>query len=219
LSGGDAVPGSGTVGFDPDHLTPSEQYRLIGGTVVPRPIALVTTLGSDGSANAAPFSFFNAVCENPPTVVFSIGPSAATGATKDTLRNLRELPECVVHIVNDAQKERMNICAVPYPRDVSEIERAGFATAASVKVRPPRIVDCPAQLECRVLQMFPVGRMPYHLVVAEVVYFHYHPGVVGERLHVDFVKLDPLGRLSGAGAYARVTDHFRMPIPAIGDAP
>lgn len=207
-----------TVGFDPDRLSPEQQYKLISGTVVPRPIALVTTVGADG-ANAAPFSFFNAVCQNPPTVVFSIGPSAASGRTKDTLRNLRALPECVVHIVNDAQKERMNVCAVEYDRAVSEIERAGFCTAPCVKIAPPRIVDCPAQLECRVLQIFPVGKMPYHLVIAEVVYFHYHRGIVNERLNVDFQKLDPLGRLSGAGAYTRVTDHFRMQIPKLDEAP
>jgi flavin reductase (DIM6/NTAB) family NADH-FMN oxidoreductase RutF len=206
----------GAVGFDPDRLSPEQQYKLIGGTVVPRPIALVTTLGAAG-ANAAPFSFFNAVCQNPPTVVFSIGPSALSGKTKDTLANLRALPECVVHIVDNAQKERMNVCAVEFDASTSEIEHAGFRTAASVKVSPPRIVDCPAQLECRVLSIVPVGRMPYHLVIAEVVYFHYHPGIVDERFHVDFTRLDPLGRLSGAGAYVRITDHFRMQIPALAD--
>jgi flavin reductase (DIM6/NTAB) family NADH-FMN oxidoreductase RutF len=206
------------VGFDPDLLTPQEQYKLIGGTVIPRPIALVTTLGSDGP-NAAPFSFFNAICENPPTVVFSIGPSARTGATKDTLRNLRALPECVVHIVNDAQKERMNVCAVEYGREVSEIDRSGFRSAPSVKVKPPRIVDCPAQLECRVLQILPVGKMPYHLVIAEVVYFHYHEGIVNERLHVDHARLDALGRLSGAGMYTRIREPFKMMIPDVSEAP
>ena len=205
-----------TVGFDPASLDFDQQYKLLGGAVVPRPIALVTTLGEAG-ANAAPFSYFNAIGQLPPMIIFSIGPKP--GTIKDTLRNLRALPELVVHIVDDANIRKMNLCAVEYASDVNEMERAGFRTAPSLRVKPPRIIDCPAQLECRVMQILELGQVPYYLVVAEVVYFHFHRDVVNERLHVDFEKLNPVGRIAGNGRYVRITDNFSLNVPPVSEAP
>ena len=122
--------------FDAAKLTQLEQYKLLIGTVTPRPIALVTTLGPTGP-NAAPFSFFNAVGSDPAMLCFSSG-NRETGA-KDTIANIRECPEFVVHIVSDAIKDKMNACAVDYPRGVNELEKAGFTAVPSKKVRPPRI--------------------------------------------------------------------------------
>jgi flavin reductase (DIM6/NTAB) family NADH-FMN oxidoreductase RutF len=210
-----------TVGFDPDRLDAAEQYKLLGGAVAPRPIGLITTLGTLGS-NAAPFSYFMAVAQNPPMLMFSIGMKEkegdfSMGATqegeKDTLLNLRELPEFVAHIVDEATVERMNICAIQFPRGVNEIERAGFRSAPSKKIRPPRIIDCPVQLECKVHQIIVLGRTPYHMVIGEVVYMHFAKGLVNERLHVDWRRLAPIARLARPSVFVRIGDNFSLPVP------
>jgi flavin reductase (DIM6/NTAB) family NADH-FMN oxidoreductase RutF len=194
--------------FDASKISWQDQYKLMVGSVTPRPIALVTTLGA-GGPNAAPFSFFNAVGSDPAMLMFSVG-EKADGA-KDTVRNIRELPEFVVHIVSDAIREQMNVCAVDYPPGVNEIEKAGLTAVPSVKVRPPRIAEAPVAMECRLMQIVDVGRKPYHVVFGEVVHFHYHDGIVNERFHVDIGRINPIGRLAGKGGYTRVTDRFEMP--------
>lgn len=202
--------------FDAGKISWQDQYKLMVGSVTPRPIALVTTLGRHGP-NAAPFSFFNAVGSDPAMVMFSVG-EKASGA-KDTVRNIREIPEFVVHIVSDAIKEKMNVCAVDYPSEVNEIEKAGFTALPSRKVRPPYIAEAPVAMECRLLQIVDLGRKPYHVVFGEVVYFHYHDGIVNERFHVDVGRINPIGRLAGKGGYTRVTDRFEMPRIPLDGAP
>ncbi|MBS1218753.1 MAG: hypothetical protein H6R21_1886 [Proteobacteria bacterium] len=194
--------------FDAAKLSWQDQYKLMVGTVTPRPIALVTTLGRDGP-NAAPFSFFNAVGSDPAMLMFSVGDRS--GQAKDTVRNIRETPEFVVHIVSDAIRDKMNVCAVDYPFGVNELEKAGFTAVPSRKVRPPRIAEAPVALECRLMQIVELGRKPYHVVFGEVVYFHYHDGIVNDRFHVDVGAVNPIGRLAGKGGYCRVTDRFEMP--------
>ena len=194
--------------FDAAALDAKTQYKLLIGSITPRPIALVTTLGSQGP-NAAPFSFFNGVGSDPAMVMFSVGDTG--GRAKDTIANILEIPEFVVHIVSDAMKEKMNICAIDYPRGVNEITEAGFTALASKKVRPPRIAEAPVAFECRLLQRLELGRVPYHVVIGEVVYFHFHEGIVDERFYVDTGRIDPIGRLGGSGGYTRITDRFDMP--------
>ena len=201
------------VGFDPDKLEKPDQYKLLAGSIMPRPIALVCTIGSQG-VNAAPFSFFNAIGADPPMVVFSAG-LRSTGS-KDTMRNIAENGEFVVHIIDEAAAPMMNVCAIDYGPGVDETVEAGFRTAPSVKVRPPRILDCPVAMECRVMEHLKIGRQPYDLIVGEVVYFHFRAGLVNDRFHVDAAKLAPLGRMSGLGGYVRTTDRFemaRLPVP------
>jgi flavin reductase (DIM6/NTAB) family NADH-FMN oxidoreductase RutF len=193
------------IAVDPASLTRLEQYKLLTGVVVPRPIALVTTLGPAG-LNAAPFSFFNAIGADPPMIMFSVG--RRSNGMKDTIRNIEATNEFVVHIVDVALREKMNICGTDYGPGVNELEEAGFRTAPSVRVGPPRIIDCPVQLECRTLQMLTMGH--YDVVFGEVVYFHFRPGVIDDRLHTNVANLDPLGRLSGP-AFLRVTETINMP--------
>jgi flavin reductase (DIM6/NTAB) family NADH-FMN oxidoreductase RutF len=202
--------------FDADKLDAQTQYKLLIGSITPRPIALVTTLGSQG-ANAAPYSFFNGIGADPAMVMFSVGAKAGGGGTKDTVANILEIPEFVVHIVSDAIKEKMNICAIDYPLGVNEIAEAGFTMLASKKVRPPRIAEAPIALECRLMQILELGRVPYKMVIGEIVYFHYHEGIVDDQFHVDVSKVNPIGRLAGRGGYTRITDRFempRLPLPA-----
>lgn len=199
--------------FDAASLDAQSQYKLMVGTVTPRPIALVTTLGSSGP-NAAPFSFFNCVGAPPPMIMFAAG-DKESGA-KDTVRNIRELPEFVVHIVSDEIKDKMNVCAVDYPPGVNELAEAGFTTAPSRRVRPPRIVEAPVAMECRLIRMIELGSKPYHVIFGEVIYFHYRDDIVNERFHVDVGRVNPIGRLAGKGGYTRVTDRFEMPRLKLG---
>ncbi|VCU68207.1 Flavin reductase like domain protein [Pigmentiphaga humi] len=212
------MPEADMASFDPDALDPKQQYKLMSGTIIPRPIALVTTLGADGVANAAPFSLFNMIGVDPPMLMFSLTPRA--GEVKDTGRNLERVPEFVVHIVDEGVKEKMNVCSADFPPDTSEIDFAGLRTAPSVKVRPPRLVECPAQFECRLIDIIEVGRRPNRLVIGEVVMMHYRQGIVDPaRFYVDAARLAPIGRLEGAGMYTRVTDRFQMGRPDIPGVP
>jgi flavin reductase (DIM6/NTAB) family NADH-FMN oxidoreductase RutF len=197
------------VEFDPSALTEREQYKLMTGTVVPRPIALVTTLGPQGP-NAAPFSLFNIAGTDPPMVFLCVG-DQDDGVEKDTLQNMRWNGEFVIHIVDEAMAPKMNICSTDFPTGTNELVEADFETVASVKVVPPRIAESPAHFECRILQIHDVGSR-HHIIIGEVVWFHYRDGVVNERLYVDFQKLAPIGRLSGS-LYARLDKTFRLDRP------
>lgn len=204
--------------FDPSTLTPQQQYKLMSGTVIPRPIALVTTISPEGVTNAAPYSLFNMVGVDPPMVMFSLTPRV--DQVKDTGRNIEFLPEFVVHIVDEGVKDKMNICSADFPPDQSEVDFAGFLTAPSTLVKPPRLIECPAQFECRLIDIINVGKRPNRIVIGEVVMMHYREGIVDpEKFYVDAGKLAPIGRLEGAGMYTRVTDRFKLERPDIPGVP
>src|SRR4051794_12744338 len=129
--------------FDLAAIPPTEGYKLLVSTVVPRPIALATTVNAAGQINAAPFSFFNAVSSNPPVVVLGISPgdpnlNPGFEGYKDTERNIRATGEFVVNLVDEALAERMNVCAVDFPKEVGELNEAKLTAVASVGVKPPR---------------------------------------------------------------------------------
>src|SRR5688500_523469 len=128
--------------IDPASLKPSDCYKLLTCLIVPRPIALVTTLGADGIVNAAPFSFFNVLGSEPPVVVLGVG-DRSDGDPKDTALNIRRSGEFVVNVVTEEIAEAMNVCATDFPHGRSELEAAGLTPAASAKVRTPRIAESP----------------------------------------------------------------------------
>lgn len=134
--------------FDFTELSAAERYKLLGGLVVPRPIALVTSHSPEGRVNAAPFSFFNVFAEEPPLVVLGLGISPRGGA-KDTTLNIRDTGEFVVNLVDEPIAEAMNLCAIDFPPEISEVEVAGFDLIPSDGVAPPRIGQAPVGLECR----------------------------------------------------------------------
>lgn len=206
------------LGFDTVEMNYANQYKLFSSTVIPRPIALITTVGPAGT-NAAPFSFFNAVAVGPPMVMFSVGPTMfdRKSEDKDTLINIRATGEFVVHIVDDANREKMNLCSPEYGQDTNEISLAGFRCGPSKKVAPPRLIDCPVQLECKVTAIHPLGQVPYSMVVGEVVFAHYREGIVDNRLRVDMTAMDPIARLVNPGIYCRITDHFHMAAPKVDE--
>jgi flavin reductase (DIM6/NTAB) family NADH-FMN oxidoreductase RutF len=202
--------------IDPSAIPPAEAYALLTGCVVPRPIAFVSSLSKTGVANLAPFSFFNAGGAHPPSVVF-MPVTSGTSRDKDTLHNVRETGEYVIHIVPWGLRERMNQASADYPPDVDEFVEAGFTKTPSVKVRPARAAECPVALECKLFRIVEHGEGPYHAnyVIGEVVYFHLAEAVLTNG-RVDASKLDAIARLGGPN-YTRVTKEsiFAMPRPVL----
>lgn len=164
--------------------------------------------------NLAPFSFFNAVCSNPPTVVFCPMIRGADGKTKDTLNNVRATGEFVVNIVTEALAEAMNLSSVEAPPGVNEFEFARVTAEPSITARPPRVRESPVHFECRVRQIVEIGSGPGggSLVIGEVLRIHVDERVLVGGDKINLAALKPVGRLAGSG-YVRVTDVFEMERP------
>ncbi|MEO1091142.1 MAG: flavin reductase family protein [Pseudomonadota bacterium] len=194
--------------FEMADLEPKERYKLLVALVVPRPIALVSTVDAAGLVNAAPFSFFNVFSEDPPLVVLGLE-RKAPGALKDTTNNIAATGEFVVNLVDEGIAAAMNVCAVDFPPEVSELGAAGLTTRASRLVRPPHIAEAPANLECRHYQSLEVGR-DRRLVIGEVVAIHTRGGLIEpSTLRLDWQAYRPVGRLF-ADLYCRTGDVFAM---------
>ncbi len=196
------------VRFDFDALTPRERYKLLIGTVIPRPIALVTTQGRDGRANAGPFSFFNVLTHDPAVVAIGVE-NQAEMSFKDTARNIRETGEFTVHIVDTALVDRMEICAIKFGPEVDELAEAGLETVPGTHVRTPRLVDAPAALECGRMMTLELGPAR-EIILGEVRAVFIRSDLVdAETLHVDQVGMDAIGRLGGH-LYARTQEQFEV---------
>ena len=188
-------------------------YKLLIGTVVPRPIAFVSTVNADGVVNLAPFSAFNFVCSNPPTLIFSITPTPE-GNTKDTLRNIEANGEFVVNSANEWIAEPLVHCAAAYPFGTSELEKCGLTAVPSQKVRPPRVKECAAQFECVLHSTIKIGDGTpgsATIVIGRIVLFHYAEGVLVEG-KINIEKLKPIARLGGTN-YTNLRDIFSLEIP------
>jgi flavin reductase (DIM6/NTAB) family NADH-FMN oxidoreductase RutF len=198
--------------IDINALPPADQYKLLSSTVVPRPIALVTTWSEAGGDNAAPFSFFNAMGEDPAVLVLGLENRRDTGAPKHTTANIRDNGQFVVHMVDEALAEAMNICAIDFPDGESEASHAGLELAASSVVRPKRIVAAPVAFECEriaLLQVSP-GRQ---IAIGKVVMMHVRDGLLDPAtLRIDTEAYRPVGRLFGRW-YTRTQDRFEMTVP------
>jgi len=184
-------------------------YKLLIGAVVPRPVGWVSTAGPDGCLNVAPFSFFQAVCSNPPTIIVSVG-RRADGEWKDTALNAFASGDFVVNIVNMDVAEQMNQTSSDYPRGMSEFELAGLTAAASCQVGPPRVAEAPIALECRLTRSIRVGRQPGDNMVlfGEVVSFYVRDDLYDDG-RIDAARLRPLGRLAG-NQYSKPGEIFEM---------
>jgi flavin reductase (DIM6/NTAB) family NADH-FMN oxidoreductase RutF len=198
--------------FDMDKLAGRDRYKLLTGVVVPRPIALVTTLDGAGGVNAAPFSFFNAIGADPPLVVLGIG-NRSRDEPKDTARYIRQSGEFVVNIVTDEIAERMNVTACDFPAGVDELAMAGLTAAASHAVKPPRVGESPVNLECREVSTTEIGRN--RIILGEVVCIHVRDDLVDpEKFYVHAERLHAVGRMHAPGWYARTHDLFEMERPS-----
>jgi len=190
-------------------LNAGQKYHLLSSLVVPRPIAWVTTLNEDGSVNAAPFSYFQLMGENPPLVVLGIG-RRSDGSAKDTMRNLHRTREFVINIVTEENAEMMNLCGTDFPEGMSEVQALGLATEPSVLVKPPRLALAPAHLEGRELQTLLIGQN--QVIMGELLAVHIRDEFIdAQTLRVHTEKMGIIGRLQGGGgSYTRTRDPFEL---------
>lgn len=199
------------ISFDFDALTPRERYKLLIGTVIPRPIALITTLSPEGVANAGSFSFFNILTHDPAILAVGIE-YKSDGTPKDTAANILATGEFTVHIADHALVDQLEICSVKFAPEVDELQMAGLATAPGETVRSPRILAAPAALECHLVQTIPVS--PARVIVLGAVkrLFLREALVDPATLHIDQQAFDAIGRLGGH-LYARQSDQFERVTP------
>jgi flavin reductase (DIM6/NTAB) family NADH-FMN oxidoreductase RutF len=186
--------------------------------VVPRPIALATTVNAAGQINAAPFSFFNAVSSDPPVVVLGINGVGPEGSGyKNTETNIRETGEFVVNLVDETIAERMNICAVDFPSEIDELDPAKLTAVASVGVKPPRIAESPVSFECKRITGMSFGGNSI-MEVGRVIHIHIRDDLMDmERLYVKTEKIGLVGRMHGRGWYTRTSDLFLMDRMSLAD--
>lgn len=184
--------------IDPDTTSPLDMYQFMIGAVSPRPIAFVSTIDTEGVANLAPFSFFNAFSSKPPIVGFACSIRTNDGTSKDTLANVREVGECVINIVNYSFVRQMTLTAVGYPKGVNEFEKSGLTPLESDLVRPFRVKESPIQMECRVEQILPLSdeKGGGILVLCRILRMHINENILDvEKKRIDPRKVDTVGRM------------------------
>jgi flavin reductase (DIM6/NTAB) family NADH-FMN oxidoreductase RutF len=186
-------------------------YSVLSALVTPRPIAWVTTMSPEGKINAAPFSFFNVLGANPPIVGFCPG-DREEGVPKDTARNVRATHEFVVNLVEADLAAAMNATAASLPYGVDELQHAGLTAAPSSIVRPPRIAEAPASLECKEWGTLEIGGN--RLVIGLVLRAHIREDLFDkETMRVIFERYHPLGRMASPSWYCKTDDRFEMTRP------
>jgi flavin reductase (DIM6/NTAB) family NADH-FMN oxidoreductase RutF len=199
-----------TVHLDPRTLASTAVYKLLISSVVPRPIAWVSSVDPAGVANLAPFSYFMAITDEPPTIAFSCSPRA--GGFKDTLRNVQAAGEFVVNVVDDDRAASMNLSSGDYPPETDEFVVTGLTPAPSMVVKAPRVAEAPINMECRVARILPVGRA--QLILGEIVQWHVRDDVYDPATgRLDMRRLRPVGRLTG-NLYSHIHDIFEMKRPS-----
>ena len=200
--------------INPTTLPHQSIYKILTGSVLPRPIGWISSIDMDGRPNLAPFSFFNVVCSNPPTVLFCPSIRGTDGKTKDTLNNVRMTNEFVVNIVTEELFQAMNASSIEAPSDFDEFDYAGLTLAPSVAVKPPRVAESPIHFECKVREIIEIGNEPGggSIVIGTIVHIHADDGVMIGEDKINLTALKPIGRLMGSG-YCRVTDIIEIERP------
>lgn len=202
--------------IDPQTLELRQVYQLLTSTVVPRPIAWVSSVAEDGSLNLAPFSYFMAITHDPPLIAFAANWRRTTNNRKDTLANIEATGEFVLNVVTDETVEKMNQTSGEYSAEVDEFEVAGLTPVAASVVRPPRVAEAPVQMECKLEQVVYLGRdtTPTGLVIGRIVMWHVRDDLLTPEGVVDPHKLQPVGRLSG-NYYSHIHDLFAFARPKV----
>lgn len=193
--------------FDPNEQTERENYKLLTGTIIPRPIAFVTSEAADGTVNAAPFSYFNAISSKPPMLTVSVQQKA--GSSKDTARNIREKKEFVVHIVDEENVVEVNKTAASLPPDQSEIDLTAFTLIDSEAVSVPAVKQSKVRFECVLEQIVELGEVD--LIIGKIVRFHIDEAIYQDgRIQAETLK--PVSRLAGTN-YAKLGEIFSLERP------
>ena len=207
------------VSIDPNDISTTEIQKILQAAVAPRPIALASTVDADGNINLSPFSFFNVFSANPPIMIFSPARRVRDGSSKHTLENALETKEVVINIVNFAMVEQMSLSSTEYEKDVNEFIKSGLNSQASIKVKPPRVVESPVSFECVVNDIIPLGDKggAGNLIVAKVVHIHIDRNYLNPRGAIKTQELDLVGRM-GENWYTRAhgPSLFEIPKPVSG---
>ena len=200
--------------IDPKEIPVPKMHSYLLGAVVPRPIALASTISAAGDVNLSPFSFFNCFSANPPIVVFSPARRGRDNTTKHTYENVKEVPEVVIHVVNYAMVEQASLASCEYPRGVNEFTKAGLTEVRSEKVRPPRVGESPVALECKVNQVIELGSggAAGNLVICEVLLMHINDDVLDAHGRIDPYQLDAVARM-GQDYYCRASGDAIFSVP------
>lgn len=199
--------------IDPKETQTRDMHQFLLGSVSPRPIAFVSTVDKDGNHNLAPYSFFNAFSSNPPLLVFSSNRRVRDNTTKDTLANVKATKEAVINVVSHDIVRNMTISAVEFPSQVSEFTKAGLTAVDSEMVTPPRVLESPVNMECKVRDIITLGEEggAGHLIICEVVMMHINEEVIDENNRIDPHKIDLMGRM-GRSFYVRASGENVYPI-------
>ena len=196
--------------FNPQEMDQKSIYTLLTGAVIPRPIGWISSISADGIPNLAPFSFFNAVGDDPPHIMFST--SRGGNSNKDTLNNVLHNKQFVVNMVTEELTERMNMTAHPIPAYESEFEHAGLTPIASVKVKPPRVKESPITLECELVHHY---NLEDHknggatIMIGRIVMFHIDENVLLDDFKINMETYKPVSRLAGA-YYSKIGELFSI---------
>ncbi len=202
--------------FDCNKLTAAELYPLLAGTVVPRPIAWVTTVDNQGRSNLAPFSFFQLVTDAPPTLMLSVN-RKADGSQKDTSRNISQTGQLVIHMVSPAQLELMSASAGEYAPGDSEIDALQIATVAAAMVRPPRLADSLVSFECELVSHtpYPADAPGCDIILAKIVCLHIDDSLLTDDRRIRHDQVDWLARLGGLWyCHSQQADNVALARPA-----
>ena len=201
--------------INPNEISTVKLHSYLLSAVAPRPIALASTMDSNGNPNLSPFSFFNVFSANPPILIFSPAKRVRDNTTKHTLENAKETREVVINIVNYDIVQQMSLSSTEYPLGVNEFDKAGFTMLKSEKVKPFRVSESPIQLECKVNEIIELGNKggAGNLIVCEVVKLHIKEEYLTEEGDIDQVKLDLVAR-AGGSLYSRAKEgFFKIPKP------
>lgn len=190
--------------LDPKELSIPQRHKYLLGAVGPRPIAFASTIDKEERPNLAPFSFFNVFSNNPPILIFSPARSGRTGETKNTLDNVKEVPEVVINVVTYDMVHQMSLTSSPYEKGINEFQKAGFTQEPSELIKPFRVKEAPAQFECKVNEVVSLGNegAAGNLVICEVVKMHFDEDILDENKFIDQTKIDLVSRMGG-NWYAR----------------
>lgn len=193
--------------LDFETLTSYQRYKLMASLIVPRPIALVTTVNAAGVVNAAPFSMFNMLGEDPPIVMISIN-KHANGEIKDTAANILASGEFVVHLADEAIAEQMHACGASLPPGESEVDMVGFTTAPSLAIAPPRIVEAPVAFECRLWEKLETDSR--YIFIGKILWLHARDELIDiEKHRVRLQNYFPVARF-GASFYINTRERYAL---------